>query len=131
MTHQPYSAFRTRQIKKRPFQIIKIGLTRPREELYARINGRVDQMIRDGLTEEAGKVYPFRSYNSLNTVGYKELFLYLDGVWPLETAIEKIKRNTRVYTRKQMTWFKRDKEIHWFHPDEKEAILDTVREITD
>ena len=129
MTHQPYSAFRTKQIKKRPFQIIKIGLTRPREELYARINERVDQMIRDGLTEEAGKVYPFRSYNSLNTVGYKELFLYLDGVWPLETAIEKIKRNSRVYARKQMTWFKRDKEIRWFHPDDKEAIMNTVREI--
>jgi tRNA dimethylallyltransferase len=124
MTGRTYTSFRTRQIKKRPFQIIKIGLTCPREELNARINERVDRMIRDGLLEEARKVCPFRSYNSLNTVGYKELFQYLDGAWPLEMAIEKIKRNTRVYARKQMTWFKRDKEIQWFHPDDKGAIYD-------
>jgi len=128
MTHQPYSTFRTRQIKKRPFQIIKIGLTRPREELNMRISERVERMINEGLLEEARKVYPFRSYNSLNTVGYKEMFLYLDGVWSLEMAIEKIKRNSRVYARKQMTWFKRDKEIRWFHPNDKEAIYKYIEE---
>jgi tRNA dimethylallyltransferase len=118
MTGRPYSSFRTRQIKQRPFQIIKIGLTLPREELYIRINERVDQMMKDGLLDEARKLYPFRYCNSLNTVGYKELFLYLDGTWPLDVAVEKIKRNTRIYARKQMTWFKRDKEIQWFHPDD-------------
>ena len=124
MTGLPYSSFRTRQFKQRPFQIIKTGLTRPREELYARINQRVDKMLEEGLLDEARKLYPFRQYNALNTVGYKELFLYFDGVWPLDMAIEKIKRNTRVYARKQMTWFKRDKDIQWFHPDEKEAICE-------
>ena len=124
MTGQPYSSFRTRRIKQRPFQIIKIGLTRPREELYTRINQRVDKMIEEGLPDEARKLYPFRHYNALNTVGYKELLLYFDGVWPLELAIEKIKRNTRIYARKQMTWFKRDKDIQWFHPDDKEAICE-------
>ena len=127
MAGRPYSSFRTRQIKKRPFQIIKIGLTRPREELCTNINERVDMMMKEGLLEEARKVYPFRFYNSLNTVGYKELFLYLDGVWSLETAVEKIKRNTRVYARKQMTWFKRDKEINWFHPDDKQGIYNLIQ----
>ena len=122
MVGQPYSSFRTRQIKKRPFQIIKTGLIRPHEELYTRINERVDQMMEMGLLEEARKLYSFRHYNALNTVGYKELFLYLDGVWTLDMAIEKIKRNTRVYARKQMTWFKRDQEINWFHPDDKQGI---------
>ena len=88
-----------------------------------RINRRVDQMMADGMLEEARRVYPFRKLNSLNTVGYKELFKYLDGEWTLDFAIEKIKRNSRVYARKQMTWFKRDTDIRWFHPDEKEAIL--------
>jgi tRNA dimethylallyltransferase len=129
MTDQPYSSFRTRQIKKRPFRIFKIGLTRPREELYTCINKRVDRMIDDGLLEEARKVYPFRMYNSLNTVGYKELFLYLDGVWTLDMAIEKIKRNTRVYARKQLTWFKRDQDIDWFHPDDKQSIMNKVQSI--
>ena len=126
MTGKTYSSFRTRQIKKRPFQIIKIGLTRPREELYARINKRVDQMMEDGLLDEVRKVYSFRAYNSLNTVGYKELFLYLDGVWTLDMAVEKIKRNSRVYARKQITWFKRDQDIHWFHPDDKQAIMNKI-----
>jgi tRNA dimethylallyltransferase len=129
MANRPYSSFRTRQIKERPFQIIKIGLTRPREELCARINERVDRMMDAGLLEEARKVYPFCSFNSLNTVGYKELFQYLDGAWPLDMAIEKIKRNTRVYARKQMTWFKRDQEIHWFHPDDREALCSFMEHI--
>lgn len=124
MTGKPYSSFRTNTRKERPFRIIRVGLTRDREELYDRINRRVDQMMADGLLEEAHRVYPFRTQNSLNTVGYKELFNYLDGEWTLDFAVEKIKRNTRIYARKQMTWFKRDADIRWFHPDEEEAILD-------
>ena len=123
MTGKPYSSFRTNIKKERPFKIIKVGLTRDREELRDRINRRVDQMMVDGLLEEARKVYPFRHLNSLNTVGYKELFNYFDGEWPLDLAREKIRRNSRVYARKQMTWFKRDEEIKWFHPDEETEIL--------
>ena len=127
-TGQPYSSFRTRSRKARPFRIVQIGLTRDREELYDRINRRVDQMMADGLLEEARRVYPFRQLNSLNTVGYKELFNYFDGEWTLDLAIEKIKRNSRVYARKQMTWFKRDPEITWFHPDQEQGILAFIRQ---
>ncbi|CAK7076306.1 MAG: tRNA dimethylallyltransferase [Parabacteroides sp.] len=123
MTGKPYSSFRTNTKKERPFRIIQVGLNREREELYERINRRVDQMMADGFLEEARRVFPYRNLNSLNTVGYKELFNYLDGTWTLDFAIEKIKRNSRVYARKQMTWFKRDTEIKWFHPDEEKAIL--------
>lgn len=123
MTGRPYSELRTNTKKTRPFRIIKIGLTRDREELCDRINARVDQMMRDGLLEEARHVYPYKHLNSLNTVGYKEMFNYLDGEWPLDFAIEKIKNVIAVYARKQMTWFKRDKEINWFHPDNIEGIL--------
>lgn len=122
MTGKPYSSFRTNIQKERPFNIIKIGLTRNRDELCERINRRVDEMVANGLVEEARRVYPFRHLNSLNTVGYKELFQYFDGNWTLGFAIEKIKRNSRVYARKQMTWFKRDTEITWFHPDDEEGI---------
>lgn len=127
-TGQPYSSFRTRSRKVRPFRIVQIGLTRDREELYDRINRRVDQMMADGLLEEAHRVYPYRQLNSLNTVGYKELFNYFDGEWTLDLAIEKIKRNSRVYARKQMTWFKRDPEITWFHPDQEQEILAFIRQ---
>ncbi|GHV24229.1 tRNA dimethylallyltransferase 1 [Bacteroidia bacterium] len=113
MTGKPYSTLRTNPKKERPFAIKKIGLTRPREELYNRINQRVEGMMNAGLLEEAKKVYPFRHLNSLNTVGYKELFQYFDGHWTLDFAVEKIKQNTRIYSRKQMTWFKRDTEIQW------------------
>lgn len=123
MTGRSYTSFRKKEEKARPFRIIKIGLRRDREELYNRINERVDEMIKEGLLDEAKKVYPYRSQNSLNTVGFKELFNYFDGTWSLDTAVEKIKRNTRVYSRKQMTWFKRDKSIRWFHPDDIPAIL--------
>lgn len=123
MTGRTYTSYRTQQIKQRPFRIIKIGLTRPREELYERINQRVLQMIADGLEAEARSVYPHRHLNSLNTVGYKEMFRYFDGEWTLPFAIEKIQQNSRIYSRKQMTWFKRDEEIRWFHPDEETAIL--------
>ena len=118
MTGKPYSSFRTNTKKQRPFNIIKIGLMRNREELYERINQRVDKMMEEGLLNEARTYYPQRHLNSLNTVGYKELFKYLDGEWSLDFAIEKIKQNTRIYSRKQMTWFKRDKEIHWINLSE-------------
>lgn len=131
MTGRPYSSFRTNSRKTRPFGIIKIGLTRDREELYTRINSRVDSMMAGGLLDEARRVYPFRHLNSLNTVGYKELFRYFDGEWTLDLAVEKIKRNTRVYARKQMSWFRRDEEIHWFHPDREEEIMDFIdREVS-
>ena len=119
MTGQPYSSLRTETKKERPFDIVKIGLTRPREELYERINSRVDAMMRDGLEAEARKLYPYRHLNALNTVGYKEMFAYFDGTYDLPTAVEKIKRNTRVYARKQMTWFRRDDPIVWFTPDDR------------
>ena len=130
MTGKPYTSFRTQQIKKRPFRIIKIGLTRNREELYDRINRRVDQMIADGLVEEARQVYPYRALNALNTVGYKEIFKYIDGEWTLPFAVEKIKQNSRIYSRKQMTWFKRDEEIRWFHPDQETEIFEHLASAT-
>lgn len=126
MTGKPYSSLRTNTKKERPFNIIKIGLKRDREELYERINLRVEQMMKDGLLEEARKVYPYKGLNSLNTVGYKELFNYFDGIWDLDFALEKIKQNTRIYSRKQMTWFKKDEEIHWFHPNQEKEIMDFV-----
>ncbi|KAA6320979.1 tRNA dimethylallyltransferase [termite gut metagenome] len=124
MTGKTYTSFRTQQKKQRPFDIIKIGLVRSHEELYERIDLRVDTMMREGLLEEAKAVYPYRHLNALNTVGYKELFNYFDGEWDLTFAIEKIKQNSRIYSRKQMSWFKRDKEIRWFHPDEEEQMME-------
>ena len=123
MTGRTYTSFRVREQKTRPFRIIKIGLTRDREELYDRINRRVLQMIADGLEEEARRVLPYRELNSLNTVGYKEMFKYFDGEWTLPFAIEKIQQNSRIYSRKQMTWFRRDTDIQWFHPDQEEEIF--------
>lgn len=129
MTGKTYTSFRTRSCKERPFRIIKIGLTRDREELYDRINRRVDMMMQEGLLEEARRVYPFKHLNSLNTVGYKEMFQYLDGEWTLDFAIEKIKQNSRIYSRKQMTWFKRDTDIAWFHPDQKAEIMQYIHSV--
>lgn len=129
MTGKTYTSFRIREQKTRPFEIIKIGLTRPREELYERINHRVDLMIEEGLVEEARKVYSYRNLNSLNTVGYKEIFNYLDGEWDLSFATDKIKQNSRIYSRKQMTWFKRDTDIHWFHPDNVTEIYSFLNPI--
>ena len=129
MTGKPYSSLRTKTKRERPFKIVKIGLTRDREELYDRINRRVEQMMADGLLDEARRVYPQRGLNSLNTVGYKELFNYLDGTWTLDFAVEKIKQNSRIYSRKQMTWFKRDSEIAWFHPNHEEAIIDYLKSV--
>ncbi len=123
MTGRTYTSYRTQQKKERPFRIIKVGLTRDREELYERINKRVDIMVNEGLLKEAEQFFPQRALNSLNTVGYKEIFNYMDGTWELPFAIDKIKQNSRIYSRKQMTWFKRDKEIKWFHPDQEQEIL--------
>ena len=123
MTGKTYTSFRTQSKKERPFHIIKIGLRRDREELYDRINRRVDMMMEEGLLDEARSVYKFKELNSLNTVGYKEMFKYLDGEWDLNFAIDKIKQNSRIYSRKQMTWFKRDEEITWFHPDQHDDIF--------
>ena len=126
MTGQTYTSFRRREKRERPFRIIKIGLNRPREELYARINQRVDEMMAGGLLEEVKTMYPKRSLNALNTVGYKELFDYIDGRWPLEEAVERIKGNTRRYARKQLTWYKKDNQIRWLHPDEITTIIDYI-----
>ncbi|MBS3770302.1 MAG: tRNA (adenosine(37)-N6)-dimethylallyltransferase MiaA [Bacteroidales bacterium] len=126
-TGKPYSSFLTRQKKSRSFHILKIGLRRDRNELYERINKRVDQMIEQGLIEEARDLYPYKHLNPLNTVGYKELFDYFDGIISLEEAIRRIKRNTRRYAKRQLTWFARDKEMEWFHPEEKNKILKYIR----
>ena len=126
MTGKTYTSFRKQEKRQRPFRIIKIGLNRPREELYQRINQRVDEMMQQGLLEEAKSLYPMRQMNALNTVGYKELFDYLEGRWPLEEAVERIKGNTRRYARKQLTWYKKDPQIRWFHPQETEQIISYI-----
>ncbi len=120
MTGVPYSTLRTNQLHQRPFQIVKIGLCRDREELYGRINLRVDEMIANGLEQECRNLSQYRGNNALNTVGYKEIYNYFDGECTQDFAIEKIKQNTRIYSRKQMTWFKRDKEICWINLSEKQ-----------
>lgn len=137
-TGKPYSSFLTRKTLRnidkktntinRPFRILKIGLERPREELFERINSRVDAMINSGLLHEAMALYKHRNKNALNTVGYKEMFNVLDGTWELPMAIERIKKNTRVYAKKQLTWFKHDNEIKWFHPDDIEEIHKYIEE---
>lgn len=137
MTGHPYSDLRKGKKAERPFNIIRIGLIREREELYERINHRVDLMVENGLIEEARQMYPHKGLNSLNTVGMKELFKWMDGsltpegnTWTLDYALDKIKQNTRIYSRKQMTWFKRDRNTRWFHPDEKEQIISYIKERT-
>lgn len=126
MTGKTYTSFRVKEKKLRPFEIVKIGLCREREELFSRINQRVLQMVEEGLVEEVRRVLPYRQCNALNTVGYKEIFAYFDGKMTLEQAIEKIQRNTRVYSKKQMTWFKKDDRINWFHPNQIEEIKQFV-----
>lgn len=117
MTGKTYTSFRSNITKERPFRIVKFGLMRDREKLFSRINSRVDKMMRDGLMDEVKRVYPLRHLNSLNTVGYKELFKVLDGEWELPMAVERIKKNTRVYAKKQITWYKHDADIHWLDAD--------------
>ena len=126
MTGRTYTSFRKREKKERPFHIVKIGLNREREELYNRINTRVDMMMQQGLLQEAEALYPLRDLNALNTVGYKEMFEYINGHWPLDEAVERIKGNTRRYARKQLTWYKKDQQIRWFHPNQKKEIIDYI-----
>ncbi len=126
MTGNTYTSYRKNTKKIRPFNIIKIGLNRPREEMYERINNRVLKMMNQGLIEEAKAVYPQKGLNALNTVGYKELFAYFDGDISLDDAILKIQSNTRKYMRKQVTWFKRDNEIKWFSPTNIEEIINYI-----
>ncbi len=128
MTGKSYSSFRTNPQKERPFNIIKVGLNTDREVLHQRINRRVDEMLKQGLIEEARRVYPQKHLNSLNTVGYRELFDWFDGSVSKEEAIELIKRNSRRYARKQITWFRRDEQMKWFDPNQKEEILDYITE---
>lgn len=126
MTGKTYTSFRKAVKRQHPFSIVKIGLNREREELYHRINLRVDLMMKEGLLEEVKSMLPYRTENALNTVGYKELFNYFDGVWNLDEAVERIKGNTRRYARKQLTWFKRDEQMRWFHPDNQESIMNYI-----
>lgn len=130
MTGKTYTSFRTNTLKERPFRMVKFGLMREREHLFARINARVDKMVQEGLMEEVKRVYPLRHLNSLNTVGYKELFKVLDGEWELPMAVERIKKNTRVYAKKQMTWYKHDADIHWLDADKMntQEMLKTIED---
>lgn len=123
----PYSQFRKNNPQTRSFDIIKIGISIPRDILVERINKRVEQMINDGWVEEAKSVYPFKNKNSLNTVGYKELFAYFEKRLTIDQAIEKIKTNTRRYAKRQMTWFRKDKDMHWFDFDDVNGIVDFVK----
>ncbi|MCB6972089.1 MULTISPECIES: tRNA (adenosine(37)-N6)-dimethylallyltransferase MiaA [Butyricimonas] len=129
MTGKPYSSFLTRTVKEREFNIVKIGLNREREELFDRINRRVDIMVESGMEEEARALYPLRHLNALNTVGYKEWFDYFDGKFDREEAIRLIKRNTRRYAKKQLTWYRNDPDIHWFHPSQKEEICSILNSL--
>lgn len=123
-TGKTYTSFLTNPNKQRPFQTIKIGLNRNREELYNRINQRVDGMINDGLIDEAKNLHHLKHLNALNTVGYRELFDYFDGKHNLDVAIELIKRNSRRYAKRQLTWWARDNDIRWFHPEQEEEIVE-------
>ena len=122
-TGRTFTSFRTATHKERPFRIVKLGLRRERADLFDRINRRVDQMIADGLLDEARRMLPYRHENALNTVGYKEMFQVLDGTWDLPFATERLKKNTRVYAKKQMTWFTKDTDIQWFHPDDTVSLF--------
>ena len=126
MTGKTYTSFRKAEKKQHPFQIVKIGLNRDRSELYERINLRGDKMIQNGLVDEARNLTSYRHANALNTLGYKEIFNYFDGIWSLDEAIERIKGNTRRYARKQLTWFKRDATMRWFHPNDVELIKNYI-----
>ncbi|MBI9066137.1 MAG: tRNA (adenosine(37)-N6)-dimethylallyltransferase MiaA [Salinivirgaceae bacterium] len=130
ITGKAYSTFRTDTIKERQFNIIQVGLNMDREELYDRINLRVDLMLEAGLIEEAKQFHRYKNLNSLNTVGYKELFGHFDGEYDLDEAIRLIKRNSRRYAKRQMTWFNRDKSISWFHPNQIDEIMAHIRKLS-
>lgn len=125
---RPYSELRTNSVKQRPFRIVKIGLNLPREQLFDRINRRVEKMIEAGLIDEARRFYPQRHLNSLNTVGYKELFAWMDGTMDYDTAVARIQKNTRVYAKKQLTWYAKDTDMHWFAPSDRQEILKLILE---
>lgn len=128
-TGEPFSSFRKKGKVHRPFETIYIGLTAERQEIYNRINRRVDLMMEEGLLEEAKELFPQRDLNALNTVGYKEMFRYLEGEWTLEKAVEEIKKNTRRFAKRQITWFKKNEEIHWFgHTTPPDEIIDFLKE---
>ena len=128
MTGKPFTSFRTNSQKERPFRIVKFGLRRERANLFARINARVDKMMEEGLLDEARRVYPLRELNSLNTVGDKEMFKVIAGEWELPMAVERMKKNTRVYAKKQMTWYQHDADIHWLDADKMniQEMLKTI-----
>ena len=128
MTGRTFTSYRLGRRVQRPFGILKIGLNLPREELFARINSRVWHMVEAGLADEARSLLPYRHCNALNTVGYKEMFRHLDGEWTLEQAVLKIQRNTRVYAKKQLTWFAKDQSIHWLRPDDLDGALQRIAE---
>lgn len=128
-TGRKMSSFRRRNTQERPFRVVKIGLNRPRAELFERINARVGKMMEAGLWEEFMRVKDFRACNALNTVGYKELFHVLDGEWELPFALERMRKNTRVYAKKQLTWFRRDAEMHWLHPEDAEGMEKILNKI--
>lgn len=129
-TGRPYSSFLTQPNRERPFRIVKIGLNRPREELYRLINQRVDKMIEDGLFDEVKSLLPFRNHNALKTVGYKEIIEHLDGNVTLETAIELVKRNSRRYAKRQLTWWSRDTDITWFNPENEDEVIEFAKKQT-
>jgi tRNA dimethylallyltransferase len=125
---QPYSDFRKAGARERPFHIIKIGLSRDRQELYERIDRRMDLMLEQGLLEEAKALYPYRDHNALQTVGYKEIFDYLEGQYDWEEAVRLLKRNSRRYAKRQLTWFHKNGDYTWFHPGQWDEILTFIRQ---
>lgn len=127
----PYSSLRTGAVKKRDFRILKFAVDMPRQELFDRINARVERMVADGLVEEARALLPLRGENALNTVGYKEMFRYLDGEWDLPTAVARMQKNTRVYAKKQLTWLRRDPEVIWIAPGDVDAVIAALRPPTE
>jgi tRNA dimethylallyltransferase len=128
-TGKPFSAFRTSLKKERPFKIIKVGLNRDRAELYQRIDDRMDQMLANGLEQEVMGLIPFKENNALQTVGYSEVFDFLEGKYDREEMILLLKRNSRRYAKRQLTWFTKDKEFRWFHPDAEEEIMDYLKQL--
>ena len=127
-TGRAFSDFRVRKKVERPFKTIKVALIRDRDELYQRIDSRMDKMIAEGLFEEAKEMHPFKNKNALKTVGYKEIFGYLEGEYDKKEAVRLLKRNSRRYAKRQLTWLKRDEAYHWFHPDDINGILSLVQD---
>ncbi len=128
-TGKPYSEYRRQKPRKRHFKSIGIALSPDRSKLYERISQRVDEMMAQGLLEEARALYPYRNLNALQTVGYQEIFNYLGGKWDLETALEEAKKNTRRYAKRQLTYLRRDKSIHWVEPNDLQAVLQKIRTV--